>query len=72
MALFVHVGQCGCSVGFEFWKLMANEKKANPDGFKSGCFFDGKGFARAMFVDSEPKVIQYIFKVIFFSLNSGM
>lgn len=63
MALFVHVGQCGCSVGYEFWKMMEKEKRHCAEAFKTGYFFDSKNNARAMLMDAEPKVIQQILKV---------
>jgi hypothetical protein len=52
----LHVGQAGNQIGQEFWNLMLEESPIKED-----IFFDRfTNRARAVLVDSEPKVIKHI------------
>ncbi|CDW86702.1 cryptic tubulin [Stylonychia lemnae] len=52
----MHVGQAGNQIGHEFWQLMMDESPIKED-----IFFDRfTNHARAVLVDSEPKVIKNI------------
>jgi hypothetical protein len=57
-AVFLHVGQCGNQIGFQFWKQMLNEVDKGYDT----AFDRYTGMARAVMVDSEPKVVRSPFK----------
>lgn len=57
-AVFLHVGQCGNQIGFQFWKQMLNEVEKGADT----AFDRYTGMARAIMVDSEPKVVRFPFK----------
>lgn len=51
--VFVHVGQCGNQVGAQFWEEAAKERVvAHP------LFRREDGAARAVFADTEPKVVR--------------
>jgi hypothetical protein len=54
--IMLHVGQAGNQIGQEFWSLMMDESPIKED-----IFFDRfTNHARALLVDSEPKVIKGI------------
>jgi tubulin delta len=54
--ILLHVGQAGNQIGQEFWNLMLEESPIKED-----IFFDRfTNRARAVLVDSEPKVIKHI------------
>ncbi len=51
--IHIHVGQCGNQVAVPLWDLArTSTQKSQRRGL-----FDEEGFARAIFVDSEPKVV---------------
>jgi len=55
--MFVHVGQCGNQVGLPLWQLAEAEAGPSPEERRQHPMFcEERGFARAIFVDSEPKV----------------
>jgi hypothetical protein len=52
----MHVGQAGNQIGHEFWNLMIDESPIKED-----IFFDRfTNHARAVLVDTEPKVIKSV------------
>ena len=50
--IYLHCGQAGNEVGGALWRLAWNEKPPRR------WFFDERGTARAVFVDTEPKVVR--------------
>ncbi|KAI5482051.1 microtubule nucleation [Trichomonas vaginalis G3] len=70
----IQVGQCGNSIGLEFWKTLSTEHGIGPDGVlrepentledRKDIFFyssdDGRYIPRAILIDLEPRVIMGI------------
>ncbi|MEL7039717.1 MAG: hypothetical protein AAFO04_29545 [Cyanobacteria bacterium J06592_8] len=68
----IHVGGAGCSLGAMFWELLCEQHGIEPDGMRretsSGEAFrtlfsetsSGKNVPQAVFVDSEPPIIDRI------------
>ncbi|XP_078143503.1 uncharacterized protein LOC139924756 [Centroberyx gerrardi] len=53
----IQVGQCGNQLGLEWWKLIASDPGQSRDIL--GCPFSSRdGKLAAVFIDSEPKVLQ--------------
>ena len=73
MATHVHVGQCGVQLGFKFWEA-ANEKYAPQTStspvsgplptLNENCaqLFHSKGTCKAVWIDTEPKVLNEVLK----------
>lgn len=60
MSLYIHVGQCGNQLALPFWKLAESEVPKSKEGEvpNSNTLFDDlDGYSRAIFIDSEPKVV---------------
>jgi hypothetical protein len=59
MSLYIHVGQCGNQIALPFWKLAEAEIQSSVSSNTSNntLFDDFDGFSRAIFIDSEPKVV---------------
>lgn len=68
--VFLHVGQCGNQVALPLWSLAAAERRSTSAVFAGSAavgadraegphplFDPGDGYARALFVDSEPKAV---------------
>lgn len=51
MSIYIHVGQCGNQIALPLWQV----KGATKTHCRS--LFDEDGFARAIFVDTEPKAV---------------
>ena len=73
MATHVHVGQCGAQLGFEFWKLAnqtySPEINTSPTSgplptLNESCsqLFHSKGTCKAIWIDTEPKVLNTVLK----------
>lgn len=72
----LQIGQCGNSIGLEFWKTLSTEHGIGPDGVlkepentledRKDVFFysadDGRYIPRAILIDLEPRVISGIRK----------
>nr|XP_039268497.1 tubulin delta chain-like [Styela clava] len=66
-SVFVHIGQCGNQIGQEFWRKtsVVAEKDFNVKRAfctPGGAGRDKEGHMRAVFVDSEKKVLQRLLK----------
>ena len=78
MALLVHVGQCGNQLGGEFWDIAtcaaAGLDSSARESYASSLFRNGalqssaaqqhRYYPRAVLVDSEPKVIERLLRVV--------
>ncbi|KAK7493279.1 hypothetical protein BaRGS_00015405 [Batillaria attramentaria] len=58
--VFVHVGQCGNQVGEHLWKCIAKDGTAK----QSHSFTSHDGWHRAVHIDSEPKVVKKLPKIL--------
>ena len=56
--IYVHVGQAGNAVGEAFWTLAAKEKPTKH------WLFDERGRAKAVLVDTEPKVVRGVVRAL--------
>eukprot|EP00906_Rhabdomonas_costata_P025425 RCo036352 len=57
----VQVGQCGNQLGAVLWSLLRRHCEGGPgEGTRGNVFYSSGGKARAVLVDSEPKVLQQI------------
>ena len=54
----MHVGQAGNEIGGAYWRLAAAERPPKR------WFFDEHGRCRAVFVDTEPKVVRGVAKTL--------
>ena len=50
--IWLHCGQAGNEIGSAFWRLATGERPPRK------WLFDDHGCARAVFVDTEPKVVR--------------
>ena len=55
MTTFVHVGQCGNQIAEQLWLRAEEYCGTHPDA--EPFLFTPRRFPRAVFVDSEPKVL---------------
>ena len=75
--VFLHVGQCGNQVALPLWSLAAAERRGASSAFAGASvgadraaegphpLFDPEdGYARALFVDSEPKAVGETLKAL--------
>ncbi|KAL8612612.1 hypothetical protein ACOMHN_006598 [Nucella lapillus] len=58
--VFLHVGQCGNQISQPFWKCVEKDGAA----LDSRTFTTHDGWHRAVHVDSEPKVIRHLSKLL--------
>lgn len=65
--LLLCFGQCGNQIGFEFTNYLSNKLQNELDGF----YKEKKGFANAILVDTEPKVVKPVkeFREQYMQLN---
>ena len=54
--VFLHVGQAGCQIGEALWPVLAQERPASSEFFRSR----GAIHPRAILVDAEPKVVENV------------
>ena len=56
--IVLHVGQCGNQIGFQFWRML--HEHWHKGGCRPNAFWGDYGKARAILVDTEPKVLSEV------------